>query len=77
MPGSRWSLQRKLEAAHLSGESRGGYPFPRMAEITQSLVKDVLDAFVNSDSKLARPVCERDDLVDGLNDQYFENSLPI
>jgi hypothetical protein len=25
MPGSRWSLQRKLEAAHLSGESRGRY----------------------------------------------------
>ena len=34
---------------------------PKMAEITQSMVKDVLDAFVNSDSKLARSVCERDD----------------
>ena len=37
---------------------------PRMAEITQSMVKDVLDAFVNRDTKLARSVCERDDLVD-------------
>ncbi len=44
---------------------------PRMAEIAQSMVKDVLDAFVNRDSKLARSVCERDDLVDGLNDQVF------
>ncbi|OGP72656.1 MAG: phosphate transport system regulatory protein PhoU, partial [Deltaproteobacteria bacterium RBG_16_49_23] len=35
---------------------------PRMAEITESMVKDVLDAFVNRDSKLARSVCERDDL---------------
>jgi phosphate transport system protein len=42
---------------------------PKMAEIAQSMVKDVLDAFVNRDSKLARSVCERDDLVDGLNDQ--------
>ena len=48
---------------------------PRMAEITQSMVKDVLDAFVNSDSKLARSVCVRDDIVDGLNDQVFRELL--
>jgi len=48
---------------------------PRMAEITQSMVKDVLDAFVNQDPKLARSVCERDDLVDGLNDQVFRELL--
>jgi phosphate transport system protein len=48
---------------------------PRMAEIAQSMVKDVLDAFVNRDSKLARSACERDDLVDGLNDQVFRELL--
>jgi phosphate transport system protein len=48
---------------------------PKMADITQSMVKDVLDAFVNSDSKLARSVCERDDMVDGLNDQVFRELL--
>jgi phosphate transport system protein len=48
---------------------------PRMAEITQSMVKDVLDAFVNRDSKLARSVCERDDVVDGLNDQVVRELL--
>jgi len=48
---------------------------PRMAEIAQSMVKDVLDAFVNRNSKLARSVCERDDLVDGLNDQVFRELL--
>jgi phosphate transport system protein len=48
---------------------------PRMAEITQSMVKDVLDAFVNRNSKLARSVCERDDLVDSLNDQVFRELL--
>lgn len=48
---------------------------PRMAEITQSMVKDVLDAFVTRDSQLARSVCERDDLVDGLNDQVVRELL--
>ena len=48
---------------------------PRMAEITQSMVKDVLDAFVNGDAQLARSVCERDDQVDGLNDQVFRELL--
>jgi phosphate transport system protein len=48
---------------------------PRMAEIAQSMVKDVLDAFVNRDSKLARSVCERDDLVDRLNDQVIRELL--
>ena len=48
---------------------------PRMAEIAQSMVKDVLDAFVNRDSKLARSVCERDDVVDGLNDQVMRELL--
>jgi phosphate transport system protein len=48
---------------------------PRMAEITQSMVRDVLDAFVNGDAQLARSVCERDDQVDGLNDQVFRELL--
>ncbi len=48
---------------------------PRMAEIVQSMVRDVLTAFVNRDTKLARSVCERDDIVDGLNDQVFRELL--
>jgi phosphate transport system protein len=48
---------------------------PRMADIAQSMVKDVLDAFVNRDSKLARSVCARDDVVDGLNDQVVRELL--
>lgn len=48
---------------------------PRMAEITQSMVKDVLVAFVNSNSNLARSVCERDDIVDGLNNQVLRELL--
>ena len=48
---------------------------PRMAEIAQSMVRDALDAFVKQDSQLARSVCVRDDLVDGLNDQVFRELL--
>lgn len=39
------------------------------------MVRDFLSAFVNRDSKLARFVCKRDDLVDGLNDQVFRELL--
>jgi phosphate transport system protein len=48
---------------------------PRMADIAQSMVRDVIDSFVRSDSSLARTVLERDDLVDGLNDQVFRELL--
>jgi phosphate transport system protein len=48
---------------------------PRMAEIVQTMVKDAIDSFVNRDSRLARTVCERDDLVDGLNDQVFRELI--
>ncbi len=47
----------------------------RMAEITQSMVKDVLDAFVNRDPNFARSVLERDDLIDKLNDQVIRELL--
>jgi phosphate transport system protein len=48
---------------------------PRMAGIAQSMVGDVLHAFVNRNSKQARSVCESDDLVDALNDQVFRELL--
>ncbi len=48
---------------------------PRIAEIAQSMVKDTIDSFVDNDSKLARSVCERDDMVDGLNSQVFRELL--
>ena len=44
---------------------------PRMAVLAQGMIKDSLDAFVNRDESLARAVCQRDDQVDGLNDQIF------
>ncbi|MCM8778484.1 MAG: phosphate signaling complex protein PhoU [Candidatus Omnitrophica bacterium] len=48
---------------------------PRMAMIVQGMVRDVLEAFIKGDSKLAREVCRRDDEVDNLNDQIFRELL--
>lgn len=48
---------------------------PRMAIITQTMVKDSIDAFVNRDTELARSVYERDSTVDALNDQIFRELL--
>lgn len=47
----------------------------RMAEIAQSMLKDVLYAFVNRDPNFARSVLERDDLIDKLNDQAMREFL--
>jgi len=44
---------------------------PRMAEITEGMVKDSLDAFVRRDSDLARQVVLRDDEVDQFRDKVF------
>ncbi len=48
---------------------------PRMAEIAQGMVRDALDAFVKRDSSLARDVLTRDDMVDNLNWQVFNELL--
>jgi phosphate transport system protein len=48
---------------------------PRMAELAQEMVRDALNAFINGDDKLAQEVCERDDVIDQLNDQVFRELL--
>jgi len=48
---------------------------PKMAEITQSMVKDSLSSFVTEDVKKARDVCERDDQVDQLDALLFRELL--
>ncbi len=44
---------------------------PRLAQITQEMVRDVLDSFVRRDAHAAIEVCKRDDEVDGLYEQLF------
>ena len=48
---------------------------PRMAEASQKMLKDSLDAFVEKDPDLAMKVCEADDFVDNLNQQIFNELL--
>ncbi len=48
---------------------------PRMAAVTQEMVKVSLDSLVNRDPKMARQVCERDDEVDNLNDQIIRELI--
>jgi phosphate transport system protein len=48
---------------------------PRMAEISEGMTRDALDAFVNRDAELARTVLKRDDEVDSLKDQVFRELL--
>ncbi|UCE19809.1 MAG: phosphate signaling complex protein PhoU [Gemmatimonadota bacterium] len=48
---------------------------PRMAAIVQSMVKDVLDGFVQEDPEKARATCKRDDEVDELDDRFIRALL--
>ncbi len=48
---------------------------PRMAEASQKMLKDSLDAFVAGDADLAMTVCAADDFVDNLNEQIFNELL--
>jgi len=44
---------------------------PRLAELTQGMVRDALDSFVRKDARQALEVCRRDDQVDALYKQLF------
>lgn len=46
--------------------------YSEMADLTQSMLKQSLDAFVNLDAKLAREVCAKDDQVDNMKREIKE-----
>ncbi len=48
---------------------------PRMAEMTQKMLKDSLEAYINLDIALAEEVCRADDAVDNLYQQVFRELL--
>ncbi|SRR4030043_459299 len=50
---------------------------PKMAEISQSMVRDVLDAYVTGCSRLPYEVIKRDDEVDNLTVKNFEELLSL
>jgi phosphate transport system protein len=45
---------------------------PRMAQLSISMVRDALNAFLTADVEMAKTVLERDDLVDNMNREIFE-----
>lgn len=66
--------QRALEL-NLEPQLKPYIDIPRMASWTMRMVKECLDAFVNSDPALARKVCADDDFVDDVNEQLFRELL--
>jgi len=48
---------------------------PRMAQLSQDMVRQSLDAFVRRDPELARSVIDADDAVDSLRDQVLRELL--
>ena len=66
--------QRALEL-NVEPQLKPYIDIPRMAHWTMRMVKECLNAFVNSDPRLARKVCGDDDFVDDLNEQLFRELL--
>ena len=48
---------------------------PKMAEWARAMLRDSLDAFVRDDPELALQVCQRDDFIDNLTAQLFNEML--
>jgi phosphate transport system protein len=50
-------------------------PLERMADLTTSMVRQSLDAYVHQDTRLARKVCRLDDEVDALNKSIIDQLI--
>jgi phosphate transport system protein len=48
---------------------------PRMAELAGSMLRRVLEAFINHDAENAQKICAEDDVIDNLYDQVFRELL--
>ncbi len=48
---------------------------PRMAEEVKSMLRDSINSFINEDPVLAKSVCERDDVVDSLQEQIIRELI--
>jgi phosphate transport system protein len=66
--------ERALELSHAPA-LKPYIDVPRMAEISSSMLRRSLDAFVHEDTELALAVCRADDEVDALNGQIFRELL--
>jgi phosphate transport system protein len=62
--------ERALEL-NLEPQLKPYIDIPRMARISQRMIRESLDAFVREDTELALKVCKDDEEVDQLNSQIF------
>ncbi|NVB42327.1 phosphate signaling complex protein PhoU [Pseudenhygromyxa sp. WMMC2535] len=68
--------KQAIDLAELSPHDATVHPaIERMAEVVRAMIGDALDAFVERDAEGAREVIERDDEVDELHDQVYEDVL--
>lgn len=63
------SIARRVAELNKEPELKPLVDIPRMAEICQGMIRDVLDAFVYEKPDLARQIIKRDEDVDRLNKQ--------
>ncbi len=50
---------------------------PEMAALAAQMVKDSITAFINEDGLLAKSVCERDNIIDGLRDKTYNELIEV
>lgn len=48
---------------------------PNMARTSMEMLRDGINSFVNEDARLAKTVCEKDSIVDGLRDQILRELI--
>lgn len=49
----------------------------KMAEKANQMLQDSLKSLMNEDTQLAKDICERDDIVDGLRDQILDELIAL
>jgi phosphate transport system protein len=66
--------ERALEL-NLEPQLKPYIDIPRMAQTSQRMIRESLDAFVREDTDLALKVCKDDQEVDDLNSQIFREII--
>jgi phosphate transport system protein len=69
------NIAQRVRELNLEPQLKPYIDLPRMADLSQTMVKESLDAFVARDTELARRVCAGDAAVDALNHQIFRELL--
>jgi phosphate transport system protein len=75
MGDSAVNVAQATEALNREPPLKPYIDLPRLARISQEMVRDALDSLVNRDSVAALAVCRRDDEVDSLYKQLFRELL--